>query len=403
MVGSKALGSLVFSCLLSAACRGPNWQAGPALLASPRQVAEALGDLPASNAGDGFDAAALPRPEPISRVRPCCAFGMDLKVKVGAAPVPGYENQNLISVLDLGRHEYNNGAVTVQERGVVIEHNGLIYTCRGGFIDIAHVRDNADLTLYLTLELLRQIPGEARVVFSGDGGERRVRVAALPARAIERFGRWRVAAEIAGWLAYQISIWHEIVTFYGYESVKGFSEKVSSFSPEDLYSNLLGVRLAQGIVQARRIMTRDSYDRTLDAWMQESLRLLQAVPESEGRGAMARVDGRWWDSRKALPDWTLVLRRNLDIQPPQSPWLVSRVKACTGGPRPLELDLEERLGPVRIPAVAHIEFTFTDWVPERFPWPEGRRTVVPADFPGIMAALRKEASQALGPGFDRPE
>ena len=49
---------------------------------------------------------------------------------------------------DLSKHGYNNGWS---------EGNGIVYTCRGGHIDIAHLRKTADWTAFLTIKTLKQI------------------------------------------------------------------------------------------------------------------------------------------------------------------------------------------------------------------------------------------------------
>lgn len=48
---------------------------------------------------------------------------------------------------------------------------------------------------------------------------------------------------LSGRIAYDLSVWHEIATWYGVSSVPLVSEQFSSFSPEDVYSNLLGLCL----------------------------------------------------------------------------------------------------------------------------------------------------------------
>lgn len=60
--------------------------------------------------------------------------------------------------------------------------------------------------------------------------------------------RYQLAAWLAGHLAFEIAQWHEIAQWYGFQSVPGFSEEISAFSPEDLYSNLLGARLAINVI-----------------------------------------------------------------------------------------------------------------------------------------------------------
>jgi hypothetical protein len=38
--------------------------------------------------------------------------------------------------------------------------------------------------------------------------------------------------------------WHEIAIWYGWANVPMFSERPSAVLPEDMYSNLLGIRIA---------------------------------------------------------------------------------------------------------------------------------------------------------------
>ena len=81
-------------------------------------------------------------------LRPCCAFGYDLHVRAIGVPIPVYQIGNVLTLDTLGRHHYNDSALGAVKNlvGLSEEKNGLIYTRRGGFIDIAHVRDTADNT-----------------------------------------------------------------------------------------------------------------------------------------------------------------------------------------------------------------------------------------------------------------
>jgi len=79
------------------------------------------------------------------------------------------------------------------------------------------------------------------------GATRRVVLRPPPRDLLEHLGRLRLAISLAQWAAYQLSIWHEIITWYGWSSLRGGSEEASAFSPEDLYSNLVGIRIAGGV------------------------------------------------------------------------------------------------------------------------------------------------------------
>lgn len=381
------------------ACGGSGWRSN--LRANPIQVARVLGDSVALGPEEAFHPDSVPHIDPPKHVRPCCAFGMDLQIGVGAAHLPFVEKPNIISVPELAHHGYDDGEL-------LRDHNGLIYTCRGGFIDTAHVRDNADRTLYLAMQIVRALPGPMTLELPDEGTKRRVRMQAMEEALCGPLSRWNTAILLAEWINYELSIWHEIITWYGWESVPGFSERLSAFSLEDLYSNVLGQLITAGIVQNRELRSRGEYDQAVDAWMREALRRLGAVSREEGRAAMKAVDGRWWNSQRKLSDFKLVLRRNLDIASPQSPWLVpaNRSAVCARSPRsqpPLLLKIPERIDGKPIHTLVSIEFEFHGWIPERFPLPVQAGTILtPADFPTILSDIRRMGEAELGKGFDHP-
>ena len=71
-----------------------------------------------------------------------------------------------LDVNTLGTHQFNKGVLTLEPRGgkrlFSDEVSGILYTCRGGFLDIAHVRDNADRTLFFASQIERWPPPAAR-------------------------------------------------------------------------------------------------------------------------------------------------------------------------------------------------------------------------------------------------
>ncbi len=388
---------------LGPAC-APRWNS--TLLANPRQVALALND-PAEIPAERFDPAKVPVFDAPKKLRPCCAFGQDLKAKVGAVPVPFYEQANVLSPNEVGPHGYDKGDLTR-------ERNGLVYTCRGGFIDIAHVRDNADRTIFLALKIARALPGGVTIEFPEEGTLRRVILKPLPEGLLARHGRWGVATALASWANYELSNWHEIITWYGFESIKGIPERLSAFSPEDVYSNALGINLAVGIITNREMGSREQYEQSMEAWLGEALRRLGAVPKAQARLAMTAVDGLWWDSSKRVPDWRLVTRRCLAMASPISPWIVADAvtdgpaapaleQMCKDQPPPLPLVIRDQLGDLKIADIVTVQLEFTDWIPDHFPLPATKgSTVTQADFPAIVEQIQREGAKDLGPHFDQP-
>ncbi len=244
-------------------------------------------------------------------LRPCCAFGYNLKAQALGIPVPLYQLNNVVEADGLGEHHYNDsllGAVA-NLMGISSEQDGLLYTAHGGFIDIAHVRDTADMTLFLFSQIWPRLGQEQTIVLSEELAQRHIQLFAFtpPQNEAERF---TLAAYLSSYLAFQVAAWHEIAQWYGFESVPGFSEGISAFSPEDLYSNLLGARLAASLILQGHSSSVEQFNLSMQAILPAALHQLGAVSAKDTRFQFDMLDGNWWDSHRAVPEKFLVLKRN---------------------------------------------------------------------------------------------
>ncbi len=165
---SRARGLVWWVCFATClgACDKERWRVDGDVRAPDADVAAALGDTAQQNS---FGLAAADAP-PIAyprALRPCCAFGVDLKVALGRVPIPDVEIGNVVDPSAIGPHRFDSGYLSFRRadpRGMVDdENNGLVYTCRVGFIDLAHVRDNADNTVALAAALARSLETGATV------------------------------------------------------------------------------------------------------------------------------------------------------------------------------------------------------------------------------------------------
>jgi hypothetical protein len=407
--------AIAATCLFG--CYHARWHVSRHVRAPEADVAAALGDT-TSQASLGLEPADIPNIAFPQALRPCCAFGVDLKVELHRVPIPGVELTNTVDPAELGRHRYDNGYLSMSAddpRGIVDEErNGLVYTCRGGFIDLAHVRDNADNTIAIAAALARGLETGTTLTVPPQGGTMRIRLRPVPADAIRRHDRMQLAVAGAEWAAFQLSVWHEIATWYGYAAVPQWPEKISAFSPEDLYSNQLGVRIAAAIVLAKQAASDLEYDFSMDAWVAGTLKRLVAVPPAGSRAAMRAVDGLWWDSTKRIPDWTLVRRRQLETVILR-PWRiedaslgaqhpVAPLAACRDTEAPLVLQVTDGFAGVPFRDYLMVEIDVDDaLVQAGFPLPErGDRLVTQEDFPMIIDAIRAENTRAFGPSGDVP-
>jgi hypothetical protein len=356
-----------------------------------------------------------------THLRPCCAFGTGLHVSLMSLPVPGIELANVVGVQDLGPHNFDNGAIAFEasRRGAssfTDEHNGLVYTCRGGFIDTAHVRDWADWSLFLGARLGRTLERGVEIELAPEGGRRRVVVQPLSSEEIAPYDRRDIAVPLAQWIAFQLSVWHEIATWYGWSSLALFPEEASAFSPEDLYSNLLGIKLAGSLVYQYAVTSEASYNENMESALRIILGRLGAVPAETGRLAARAVDGVWWNSQVALPAKDLVLRRNFGIGDALAPWIVQQapvsnvdkqtvLQAC-GGATPIVLHRADTcVNGTPYADYAQVEIEVDPALVARgFPLPRpGSHTVTNRDFPFIVERIRAQNAAQFGPDADHPD
>ncbi len=233
-------------------------------------------------------------------IRTCCSFGVDVKVSV----LSFLKVTDITSVNALGGHTF---------LGSKQENNGIIYTGKGGFIDMGHLRDIADYTAYL-YALIRENRERGLIDFrlGKEGGLKKLSVE-IP----ESFNDEDIA-RLAGKIAYDLSVWHEISTWYGSSYIPLVPERYSSFSVEDAYSNLLGVHL--GI---KSILSDEDYEKEMTRNIRETLDRLGAVSSvEETRQAMNDVKDIWWSGTAKLPSRKVLIKRQFEILGRVSPLVV---------------------------------------------------------------------------------
>ena len=141
---------------------------------------------------------------------------------------------------------------------------------------------------------------------------------------IERAGDF---VELAGSIAYDLSLWHEIATYFGISLIPIVPERFSSFSPEDVYSNLMGA-----VIGMEAIRSEFEYDDAVTMILARTLEELGAVETNqETRDAMDEVENKWWDSEIPLPNKKFLLKRNLDTEYSLKPWLIPSEKVINEG------------------------------------------------------------------------
>ncbi|MBN6397312.1 DUF4056 domain-containing protein [Escherichia coli] len=254
-------------------------------------------------------------------LRPCCVFGYGAQVKLGKIPLPFFTIDNVLEPDALGEHIYNNSFMSgiAAVMGLSHEHTGIIYTRRGGFIDLAHVRDTADYTFWLFTQIYPRL-GEARMLtLSSELFSRRIQLYAFtpPQSQAEKY---TLSVYLAARLAFRLAVWHEIAQWYGYQSVPGIPEEISAFTPEDLYSNLLGARLAISLLSRGYGDSVSHFSSGMQGVIPEALKLLKVQPAEITRHMLDNLNGSWWNKQERIPDKFFVLCRNYDVNDVRLPF-----------------------------------------------------------------------------------
>jgi hypothetical protein len=253
-------------------------------------------------------------------VRPCCAFGTNLQTEIGGIPVPFVSVENVMNIEDLGDHIYNDGSQSVASSLMDFgdESNGIFYSKKGGFLDSAHIRDTADFTYYLYNEFYAHLGSDYKVTLSRELKDRVVQMH-KSADVYSEVERQKISIELAALTAYRFAQWHEIAQWFGMESVGGFKEYASAFSPEDLYSNMLGALLANDVIRADPNLDKNAFSTAMTKVIKAKFIELGVGTKEQSKTEIKKMDGVWWDSSKRLPNKWVVIHREYhlgtDLQP----------------------------------------------------------------------------------------
>lgn len=237
-----------------------------------------------------------PAPPMPGDARPCCLL----------MPFPGPLRKFGIGIVDpaaAGAHHFGGG-----------DTYGIAYTCAAGFFDFGHARDTIDLTRFHHHQLTLGRNNAAGKSYAGryEGGTVKIR-SAIPAAEV---------LETAASIAYDESVWHEIVTWY---AMSGGGHN-SSFSPEDLVSNFLGTWVGRQAIHAG-----GAFDSAATKELSTLLTALGARPPADTTVAFEKIAGRWVAEKEgyfgAGADNRYLLRRNFHVSPIE-PWFAPGIGFC---------------------------------------------------------------------------
>lgn len=241
------------------------------------------------------------------------------KPRLGGLPYPGaFTFFDPVDPIDLGDHAY---------AGPENKDRGMIYTCRGGFIDIAHARKTIDLCKYAQLRFELALLNDWSA-FQIKSREPSLYVVHLqyPAfwKSLSPVEKQRLARELSIRLGQRMAMtmvtWHEVLTWYGYKASGILSEQQSAFTYDDTGTHAFGV-----LVGGRALRESREWDQAVSAAMNSTFRELHAVTADQTLMAAQRVEGTWWSGFEPL-------KRHVEsgLDRPVDAWIVAGLPFCRG-------------------------------------------------------------------------
>lgn len=297
--------------------------------------------------------------------------------------------------------------------GCFSEKIGMIYTAKAGFIDTGHLIESVDRTKYISgiaFENLRI--GNEEFSFDLVEPARYFVGVAYPSISVKYPANWiflnadekeKIAKEISidlgQYISYSSTIWHEIITWFGYSCVAIFPETPSSFSWEDLYSDLLGTRICARALQEKN----GNFNETVTRIINEEIKKLDAQKPEIAKQATRKIEGKWFSG--SVYPFIRMMKRNFDVGIDNgciTPWLVPGI--CKN-------NIPELLPVPKIPSKQGFSFKI-ELEPRGpqgdrvlgivYPNKRGKRIQPDAHYPKIMEYIRNQAIMQEGIGVDKP-
>ncbi|MDD5458854.1 MAG: DUF4056 domain-containing protein [Phycisphaerae bacterium] len=287
----------------------------------------------------------------------------------------------------LGSHSYGFDFFT--------ETGGIVYTCRGGHVDLDHVRGNADNTRWLIKKIRKTLSKKGKGFsfnLTGEVSSHKIRFT-YPANWDTLPNKKQIidqiAYDIAPLLSYNATIWHEIQTWFGVHFVLIEPEFNSAFSWEDVYSNLIGVTVGAEAVKD----TQHRFNEAVTIALNRQLKELLVQPKSVAWAASDKMRGKWYTG-DLVPNMKM---RNFDIGLRDgyvTPTVVPGLAQCPGTqPMPLAVPSTDTLEKYGLTMTHVIKPNHLFQQGKMFKAAGSKKITPEESYPAMIEFMKKEAAK----------
>jgi len=302
----------------------------------------------------------------------------------------------------LGTHGY---------MGSSSEKNGIIYTSKAGHIDVAHLRKIIDWTAFLAAKSFINIM-DNKTEFTFKLQEPSLYYVKLTypeywqdlSEQQKARTAYDVSIKLGQYFAYTASVWHEILTWFGYKGAGFYPEFQSSFSWEDTFSNVLGTHIAVLAIRD----TKHAFDEAVTKAINWELKALEVQPKNIAIQASEAMRGNWFSGDLLFVN---VKKRNFDIGLDDgfvTPWIVPSISGYEAS-EALAYPIPNLNFVFDYGFSMKLEIKPKEWERNRilsvvYPNNKQRKKLLQPDihFPRIMQYIKQDAVKKYGPSVGSP-
>lgn len=227
------------------------------------------------------------------------------KTAIGSLPTPTLGNI-FSGPDDIGNHNYF---------GSQGEGNGIVFTCLGGHIDLAHVRSTADWTRFAYKIINNELKkSSSHISFKTSVDPSIFHISVNYSKTWNNLSKESqknkihlASKELAKYVIFHAANWHEILTWFGYSKIRFFSEYPSSFSWEDSFSNIMGIHLVDNLIS----LEDEDYNNGMTQSIQHEMESLIILGKVESISITNKVKNLWFEGW--VPGLLKMKYRNFDI------------------------------------------------------------------------------------------
>jgi len=320
------------------------------------------------------------------------------RARMGTLPTPP-PGPRFLNPDNLGAHSYYFNP---------FEKNGIVYACKAGHLDVTHIRWNADWTKYVAEKTY------STLMKKGDGFSYNLQLEVsshivsfdypdnwdtLSQQEKEKIAH-EISLHVGPYVAFNTTLWHEILTWFGVHFF-GFEEEFNSaFTWEDLYSNALGVKLA---VEAMKNNALD-YDSALTLALEQKLERLGIQPRSTAVQAAEKMRGQWFEGYLFVDTFRKNMDTGLDdgiISPVLVPGICQNPEA-----EPIQvpdIDILAKYGFSMEYKILPREWEKGKFLKIVYPDKKGKYIYPEKHFPILMEYIKKQAVEKYGYILEEPD